>query len=80
MSDTTDFYDMTELMENDGYKGSTIAFYDYETSKVYEPFAKERNVIYGDPVFLHERFWFLRGDYNSGNPYRLSKAAAVPFR
>ena len=66
MSDTTDFYDMTELMENDGYKGSTIAFYDYETGKVYEPFAKERNVIYGDPVFLHERFWFLRGDYNSG--------------
>ena len=51
-SDTTDFYEMEELMENGGYRGMTISFYDYETGKVYEPFGPKRNVLYGDPVFF----------------------------
>lgn len=65
-SDTTDFYDMEELMENDGYRGTTISFYDYETGKVYTPFDQERNVLYGDPVFWQECFWFLRADFDLG--------------
>ena len=66
MSDTTDFYDMIEWLEEGGYQGSTISFYDYDSGKVYEPFPKQRNVLYGTPVYLKNSFWFLQGDFNSG--------------
>ena len=66
MSDTTDFYDMIEWLKKGGYQGSTISFYDYNNGKVYEPFQKQRNVLYGTPVYLKKSFWFLQGDYNSG--------------
>ena len=48
MSDTTDFYDMIEWSKKGGYQGSTISFYDYNNGKVYEPFQKQRNVLYGN--------------------------------
>lgn len=48
------------------YKGSIISFYDYENGKVYKPFQKQRNVLYGKPVYLKNYFWFLQGDYNVG--------------
>lgn len=66
MSDTTDFYDMIEWSKIGGYQGSTISFYDYADGKVYMPFQKQRNVLYGKPVYLKNYFWFLQGDYNSG--------------
>lgn len=66
MSDTMDFYDMIEGSKKDGYQGSTISFYDYDNGKVYEPFQKQRNVLYGTPVYLKDSFWFLQGDFNSG--------------
>ena len=66
MSDTTDFYDMIAWPKKGGYQGSTISFYDYNNGKVYEPFQKQRNVLYGTPVYLKKSFWFLQGDYNSG--------------
>ena len=66
MSDTTDFYDMIEWLKEGGYQGSTISFYDYDNGKVYEPFEKQRNVLYGTPVYLKKSFWFLQGDFNSG--------------
>ncbi len=66
MSDTTDFYDMIEWSKKGGYQGSTISFYDYDNGKVYEPFPKQRNVLYGKPVYLKNSFWFLQGDYNNG--------------
>lgn len=66
MSDTTDFYDMIEWSKMGGYQGSTISFYDYADGKVYMPFQKQRNVLYGKPVYLKNYFWFLQGDYNSG--------------
>ncbi len=66
MSDTTDFYDMSEWDKKGGYQGSTISFYDYDNGKVYEPFQKQRNVLYSAPVYLKNSFWFLQGDYNSG--------------
>lgn len=66
MSDTIDFYDMVEWLEKGGYPGSTISFYDYDNGKVYEPFPKQRNVLYGPPVYLKSSFWFLQGDFNSG--------------
>ena len=66
MSDTTDFYDMIEWSKKGGYQGSTISFYDYDTGKIYEPFQKQRNVLYGKLVYLKNSFWLLQGDYNSG--------------
>lgn len=66
MSDTTDFYDMIEWSKQGDYRGSTIYFYDYDNGKVYEPFQKQRNVLYGKPVYLKKSFWVLQGDYNSG--------------
>lgn len=66
MSDTTDFYDMVEWSKKGGYRGSTISFYDYDNGRIYEPFPKQRNVLYGKPVYLKNYFWFLQGDYNKG--------------
>lgn len=65
-SDTTDFYDMVELLKRGSYRGSIISFYDYYNGKIYEPFQKQRNVLYGNPVYLKNYFWFLQGDYNTG--------------
>lgn len=66
MSDATDFYDMIEWSKKGGYQGSIISFYDYANGRVYTPFQKQRNVLYGKPVYLKNSFWFLQGDYNSG--------------
>lgn len=66
ISDTTDFYDMVEWSKIGGYQGSILSFYDYSNGKIYEPFQKQRNVIYGRPVYLKGCFWFLQGDYNRG--------------
>ena len=66
MRDTTDFYDMDEWLKKGGYQGATISFYDYGNGKVYEPFPKQRNVLYGTPVYLKNSFWFLQGNFNSG--------------
>lgn len=66
MSDTTDFYDMIEWSKKGRYQGSTISFYDYANGKVYTPFQKQQNVLYGKPVYLKNYFWFLQGNYNSG--------------
>ena len=64
MSDTTDFYDMIEWSKKGGYQGSIISFYDYNNGKIYEPFQKQRNVLYGPPVYLKNSFWFLQGELN----------------
>lgn len=67
MSDTMqmDFYDMIESSKKGTYHGSTISFYDYTNGKIYEPFEKQPNVLYGKPVYLKDSFWFLQGDYNN---------------
>lgn len=67
MSDTMqmDFYDMIESSKKGTYRGSTISFYDYTNGKIYEPFEKQPNVLYGKPVYLKDSFWFLQGDYNN---------------
>ena len=54
------------MVKKGGYQGATISFYDYNNGKVYEPFQKQRNVLYGTPVYLKKSFWFLQGDYNNG--------------
>lgn len=64
MSDTADFYDMVEWSKKGGFRGSTLSFYDYDNGRVYQPFAKQRNVLYGVPAYLQGLFWFLQGDYN----------------
>ena len=60
MSDTTDFYDMIEWSKKGGYQGSIISFYDYNNGKIYEPFQKQRNVLYGPPVYLKNSFGFYK--------------------
>ena len=50
---------MIEWSKKGGYQGATISFYDYNNGKVYEPFQKQRNVLYGIPVYLKKSFWFF---------------------
>lgn len=66
VSDTSDFYDVACWPEEEEYPGSTITFYDYTNGKIYEPFARECNVMYGKPAFLEDAYWILQGNYNSG--------------
>ena len=66
MGDTMDFYDMVEWSKKGVYQGSIITFYDYDNGRIHEPFTKQRNVLYGKPVYLKNYFWFLQGDYNKG--------------
>ncbi len=63
-SDTEDFYDIPGWLENGGYQGSVIHFFDLETGTKYFPFSKERNVLYGHPIFCDEFIYFLRGDFH----------------
>ena len=44
-SDLSDFYEMIACSKSGGYQGSVIMFYDFETGKVYKPFAKKSNVL-----------------------------------
>lgn len=61
MSDTMDFDDMIEWSKRGEYQGSIILFYDYDTGKIYKPFPKQKNVLYGKPVYLRIVFGFCRG-------------------
>lgn len=63
-TDYIGFYDMIEYSKKQTYQGSSIAFYDFFTGKVYEPFEKTKNVLYGNPVYIDGYFYFLKGDYN----------------
>lgn len=65
MSDSEDLYDLEEWSERGGYPGSVIIFYDFENGKVYKPFEKKKNVIYGEPLDAAGQFYFLRADYDA---------------
>ena len=41
-----------------------ILFFDFESGKVFKPFAKKRNVIYSNPVYAEGFYYFLQGDYD----------------
>lgn len=62
-SDFEDLYDMIEWAKRGGYQGSELLIYDFTTGKVYKPFNKKRNVVYGAPVYVDEFLYFLQGDY-----------------
>lgn len=62
-SDFEDLYDLIKWAEQGGYQGSELQFYDFYNGKVYKPFDKKRNVIYGNPVYAEKFFYFLQGDY-----------------
>ncbi len=63
-SDSSDFYDIVGWAERGGYQGSVIIFYDYETGNVYKPFDKKRNILYSNPAYVNEEYYFLQGDFN----------------
>ena len=63
-SDFEDLYDLIEWAEQGGYQGSELWFYDFYTGKVYKPFDKKRNVVYGAPVYAEKFLYFLQGDYD----------------
>lgn len=64
-TDSEEFYDIPGwIKENGGYQGSVIHFFDLETGITYIPFPKERNVVYGNPIFCGDYIYFLQGDFN----------------
>lgn len=63
--DNEDFYDVAEAQEYGGYHGSTISFYNIKTCEVYKPFEKERNILYGRPIYSEGLYYFLQADFNS---------------
>ena len=62
-SDTADFYDLPERLQYSSYPGSVLRFYDLVTGKVYQPFDKRQDVLYGNPVFLEGKYYFLQGTF-----------------
>lgn len=62
-NDGVDFYDMTDCMQVSDFAGSELTFYDYYNAKVYKPFQKRKNVLYGYPLYHQDCFWFLQGDF-----------------
>ncbi|WP_461868043.1 hypothetical protein [Faecalimonas sp.] len=62
-SDFEDIYDLIEWSKLGEYPGNELFFYDFEKGKVYKPFDKERNIVYGNPVFENHFLYFLQGDY-----------------
>lgn len=60
-----DFYDMKD-MPAESRRGDVLAFYDFETGEVFTPFPKEKDVLFGDPVYHKGLFYFLRGDFAAG--------------
>lgn len=63
-SDTADFCDLPERLQYGSYPGSVLRFYDLFTGKVYQPFDKQQNVLYSNPVYLENKYYFLQGDFS----------------
>ena len=57
-SDTIDFYDLVELAKEGISRGSVVLIYDFEKGKVYTPFEKQNNIVYGDPVYVKNSYIF----------------------
>lgn len=66
-SEMDDFYDMIQLSKQGNYRGSVLQFYDFENGKIYRPFERRKNIIYGNPIFSKGDYYFLQGDYDTGN-------------
>ena len=66
LSTSEDFYDMPAIIANGGHQGTVISFYDLADGKVFTPFEKKKNVIYGRPLYCNEKYCFLQGDFNDG--------------
>jgi len=64
LSDHTDTYDLIAWNELGGYKGMTISFYDLKSREIYKPFELKRNAVYTAPLYISEKYWFLRADYD----------------
>lgn len=64
-TDSNDLYDLVGWAERGGYPGSTVLIYDFETGRVYEPFQKERDVLFVNPAFADGEIVLLRGDYKN---------------
>lgn len=64
LSDHTDTYDLIAWNEQGGYRGMTISFYDLKSGEVYEPFALKKNVVYTEPLYAKEKYWFIGADYD----------------
>ena len=64
LSDHTDTYDLIAWNEMGGYRGMTISFYDLKSGEIYRPFDLKRNVVYTNPLYISEKYWFLKADYD----------------
>ena len=66
-TDTNDFYDPPQWADRGGYPGSALRFHELATGRVFLPFPKTRDAMFGDPMWSEGRFWFLRGDFAAGS-------------
>ena len=58
-SDTIDFYDLVELAKEGISRGSVVLIYDFEKGKVYTPFEKQNNIVYGDVIITRKEFLYI---------------------
>lgn len=65
-SSTEDFYDMQGWMEQGGFRGDVIRFYDLVSGRIFCPFSLKKNVVYGRPLYSEGCFFFLQGDFDAG--------------
>lgn len=63
-TDYPDFYGIKHQMQEEDYQGAQILFFDFENRQVIVPFEKQKNVMYGEPIYSEGFFYFLQGNYD----------------
>lgn len=64
-TDNTDFCDLSLWDGRGGYQGDVLTFHDFTNGKVYQPFEKKPDTVYGEPVYAGGSYYFLQGDYKN---------------
>ncbi len=63
---SSDFYDLVEYaQEGRVCPGSALLFCDYDTGAIHQPFPEKKGVLYSDPLFAEDCFWFLQADWGA---------------
>lgn len=61
-----ELWEIQDYIDNGGYPGATIQFYDLYNGQVYTPFEKEKSVMYASPYSYDGYIYFLQGNFNVG--------------
>lgn len=65
-TDIQDFTDAEDWLEEGGYPGQNVYFYDLATGDVEAPFAKKKNTVFSRPLFSDGKLYILAGDFTAG--------------